>query len=92
MPLPTHNQHAAGADVDEPCWPRHTLTLTRDDVDDLVDGASINVPCGPGEQETILRGSELSESEIRTLRRGGSVEHDGWALTTENQPSLARSA
>lgn len=59
-----------------------TVVLTRDDVDDLAAGHSINVSTGPGDREIELDAEDF-DGAIAALRAGKPVEAGGYRLQAE---------
>jgi hypothetical protein len=60
------------------------ITLTEADVDDLADGARINVPAGPHRQEIILDGEDFDDEAIAALRAGNTTVVDGYTFVAES--------
>jgi hypothetical protein len=75
------HEHPIGARPD-----RHaragTVVLTRDDIDDLAAGHSINVPAGPRDQEIVLHAEDF-DGAIAALRAGMTVDAGGYRFQGE---------
>jgi len=61
-----------------------SVTLTEADVDDLADGARINVPAGPHGEELILDGEDFDGQTIAALRASNGAEVEGYMFGTES--------
>jgi hypothetical protein len=59
------------------------ITLTEADISDLADGARINVPAGPHDQEIALDGEDFDEEAIAALRAGNTANVEGYTFVPE---------